>query len=349
MPRTRTESFMWFLGLLLITLIFYFSGFPQYHARVVGLEVVVILLLVLIVVTSFREVPAQPPSAAMPTFLGSRELSIIREGWVFVFPGIEGLIIRNYLPVTQVMNFPGLRCILKDTKSRSKTPPQVVSGGEVEVEVEIVWVPDFSRPSRFLAFLNKGSKEFIPGILSGMCESALRELAATMTWNELALSKARLSASLMYLLTGEEIPAGTTEEEIMEHLNAALTNGVADIRDMGIKIQRINVRKILPMGLLQEAAAEAAVQLLKRNAQAVEVITLLSVAEDIFDKAEKKGSPIEFDKALEIARVELGMSTETFVRTDNPMAAAAAVLRRPRGPRTPGSPTPADDQEDKKH
>lgn len=328
MPRTATEWTMVLLfGIGIVCWLFAglvsgfgFAGF--------SLGLICFGILVALGFISFREIPAQPPSVAMPTFLGEREDSIVREGLAFACPGIEDFIVVNYLPEEGVLTLPDVRCLLKDRGTKK------ISGGAVTLKIPYVWVPDTDDPDdnkspRLRLFLNNGEREGVKSMFEGMLGAAARQLASTMTWEELAFSKVRLSADLIGILTGVNLPPGATEDEVKEHLTKALTNGVADIRDLGIKIRRINLTEVVPEGALKASADRAAEQLLERNAQKIEVVTAITVAQDIFDAAKKNGSEISFQEALKAARIQLGLATETIVRSDNPLTDAAAILRQP--------------------
>ena len=315
MPRTSTEWVMAVLGITGIAL-WYFTD------SVAGLGLIAFVILIGIV--SFTEVPAQPPSVAMVTFLGKREQDILlTEGLAFAFPGIEELIIVDYLPVEKVMVFDGVRCLL--SSGEGTTP---VSGGSVTVSVSIVFVPDYSDPERMLLFLNNGGKEKITEIIEGMLGEAIRQAGSTMTWLELTLAKSRLSVDLISAMTGMNLETTATPDQVKQHLITALTNGVADIRDLGIKVRRLNVIEVEPEGALKEHATLAADALLTRASEVIETETGIILAKSFQKASIEQKSRITFDRSIRASQIERGLvkGVDVHFSGKESFAAVAALL-----------------------
>lgn len=327
MPRTRTESVVLLL-VLSVVLSITLARIPVYHHGAVLMGILMILAICAIVFVSFREVPAQPPSIAVPTFLGRRERSIVPEGWVLTFPFIEDLIVRDYLPLERFVTFQEVRCLLlpKTGEADDKNP---ISGGAVSVSVSIVFVPDISDPDRMIMYLNKGGKEEIANILERIVGEVIRYAGSELTWEQFAFSKARLSAKVIAQITGVSSSDPMTEEEAQAFLNRALDNGVSDIHDLGIKLRRLNVVEVVPEGNLKENAERAADELQRRQAEQVDVDTLIELAHRIKEAAKgRRDATLTFKDALEIARIVRGHATENIFRSSgNPFADAAVLFR----------------------
>ena len=322
MPRTITE---WTMALLFIAGLIYIS------LNELWLAGILIASATALGIFSFREVPASPePSVAIPTFLGERQPQIIREGWVFACPGIENLIVENYLPEELTLSFDEVPCLLP-TEDGEK-----ISGGSVTVDVSLVYTPDITDVERLKMFLNNGGRAKISKIVEGMLGENIRHQGSTMTWEELKFAKISLSAQLISDLTGMT-PSGTDDAAIKAFLQAALIGGVADIRDLGISIKRLNVVEVEPEGELKKNAEKAAGELLQRTAEKIEVDTNVTLAEQLVKAA---GGPekLSFNDAYKLVQIDKGHRTATSVESSgNPILDAAAVFQNKPPPGTSNS------------
>ena len=211
-------------------------------------------------------------------------------------------------------------------------PESTVSGGVVSVYVSLVFVPDISDPDRIILYLNNGGKENIARVLSGVVEEALRQAASTMTWEELSFAKAKMSADLIFRVTGRTLPDDIAEADVVAFLSQALLNGVADVHDLGVRIRRLNVTEVEAQGLIKENAQKAAAELLQREGESIEIDTLVGNTA----KLKEKFPGISDELALEIIRTLEGHAPETIVRvhsSGNPFLDAMAAFNRDRGGR----------------
>jgi hypothetical protein len=360
MLRTRTESAMAIMVLLIITFLI-FARIPLYHVRALIGEILTVLVLIFTAVVSFREVPAQPPSVAVPTFLGRREVSVVREGFVFVFPGIEDLIVKDFLPFDAAMTFSEVRCLLLPRAENAVKEVSPASGGAVSVKVAIMFVPDIDDPERMIMYLNKGGKQEVARILEMMIGEVVRYEGSRLTWEQFAFSKSKLSAQIISQLTIVNPPPEMTEDQAREFLIRALDNGVADIQDLGIKIRRLNVIEVEPEGHLREYAQHAADELLRRQAENIDVDTLVGLAHKLMEGEKKRGHLLVYKDALEQARIIRGHATETIIRSsgngilDAAVAYGKAAQPRPqrkgskKGSSTDGSDAPETDNDNHTH
>ncbi len=323
MPRTFAE---WILFVLLASSVslFLIPRLPWF----IGL--MLLLVFALLAIVCYDEVSANPPSVATPTFLGGRCDEVIREGWVFLLPFIETLIVEQITPEEMDIEVKGVRCLLSKDGEKA-------SGGAVTVNVSVVYVPDTTSPASFRKFQDRGRRPKINKILEDMVEEVVRQHGATLTWEELTLGQYTLSALLVEELVGVSDQQVTSENTAKTFLRSALENGVADIHDLGIKIRRLNVTNVEAEGDLKKNAERGAIEKQQRTAEMADVHTAIALAKEIVTEASGRGEKMTLAEALDRVSVLRGRSEETFVRSNNTLLDAAAILRRGAGVPTPSS------------
>ncbi len=363
MPRTWTETIMVaLLGAVVFCIGFgiTYGGFWMY-----AVAFVLVVIITVVGILSYEEVPSRPPSVALPVFLNKRyylSLYSIGEGPTFVLTPIENLRVSNYLPVVIPFRYDGVRCLLESDGKK-------IPGGLVTVEGSITLIPDVKVSERHMTFLNKGGHlrfktpqsttfdtapvgdgETSPIILQvlAMLGQDIREYGATMTWDELTFSKAALSVRLITMLTGLE-PDDENDEAIKRFLTEGLSGGIADIVHLGVKIARLNIEEIEPAGKLAEDAEKAADEKLQRTAEEIDTDTSIRLAKKMIlatgiTEEEFVAKPFEerqnlLREAMETVRINQGRATENIVRSSgNPFADAAAMMHNP----PKGNPPPKD-------
>ncbi len=317
MPRTYTE----------IVVLFLFLGGIGLMVLGSFIGAALIVLSIILAFASIRTVPAQPPSVAMPTFLGARYDELIREGIVLVCPGIEDLIIKDFLPEEKTLMYDEVRCQMKGTDG------QRISGGSVTVEVSFVYVPDVSAARRFRLFLNNGGREKIDSIVEGMLGEAIRQQASMMTWEEITFAKAGLSADLIRILTDLTPEEGADDAVVKAFLQKALVNGVADVKDLGISVRRVNVVEVEPEGKLKENAEKQAIELLQRTAETTDVGTGINLTQDLLEAAQKHpGGVKEFLEFYKLQQVDRARRSAVSVDSSGTQLLDATALLKSTAP-----------------
>jgi hypothetical protein len=99
-------------------------------------------------------------------------------------------------------------------------------------------------------------------------------------------------------------------QEIEVFLKIARENDVADGVDLGIKLARLNVTKILSVGKVGEAADEAASEDKQRERERKDMDTVRELADRLVSAAQAKGDKLPYNEALAIVRSERGKLTE---------------------------------------
>ena len=263
MPRTRTESILWFLIFMLLV----FEVLTQLSATAfvawVGMATDVTCI-VLIGIVSYDQIPAL--YVAMPTFLGRRDDKVVKEGPIFVLPGFEAYKLQDVLPTVSDITIQDVRCqLLHQAKPGAKRVR--MSGGAASVQVTIIWAPDTTtfdpdgRP-RLRRFFDNGGRAEVKQMIEAMVEGAVRQNASAVTFEELSFGKERLSAELISIMTGVTLDPKASDEEVKEFLKTALMNGVADIRDLGVKIRRIIIAVVDPEGYVYESSGDQQTRIL---------------------------------------------------------------------------------------
>lgn len=146
----------------------------------------------------------------------------------------------------------------KDGKSQS--------GAKVKVPISIVYTPD---PENFIQFQNSGGEEGVRNILTEMMAEDARQMGKDNTWEGMTFAGDDLSKNLIHQLTGQEFRSEDKSE--VDKLRLTMEkNGFPDIRGLGIKVRRLNVGEIEPLGAVSEAADLAVKEELELRGDLVE-------------------------------------------------------------------------------
>ena len=304
-----------------------------------------------ILALGLKEIPASPPHVGVLTIWGRR---IEREWWLLRKVPREGLkLVAPYFPLlidfilinvekkNKRMTFENIRCLLRETE---ESGVELQSGGEVASTVEITFVPDQDRLN---SYIDSGQEGGVTDIIQGALGEDIRQTGSKRTWVEMTFGKDRLTAILITKLTGLEIPrvsldprtgdpqrdpeTGRLMTEPGKHIDAenatlievdhfikkALTNGVADIYDLGVKISRLNVVVVEPLGELKKAAERAAVEWQQREAELLETRAVCAMAEVYVEKSKKINgkSTLSFEEGLKCARIEREKAQQVYIET----------------------------------
>ena len=208
----------------------------------------------------------------------------------------------------------------------------------------------------------KGPSGGIVTIVEDMLAEDIRQMGIYRTWEEMVFSKDILSVILINKLTGMQLPkyrrdsaggvvldndspvmdgfypidqiitrqAEVRAEDVEYFLKNALTNGVGDIHDLGIRIRRLNVTEVQPTGALAQDAEGAARETQQRTKETRDNRTGIEMAQQLISAAKESGDPDAFWQAHEIGRITRRRATEIIIRgaEGNPIAAAAAVFKK---------------------
>lgn len=307
-----------------------------------GVSLTAISLLILAL--GLKEIPASPPHVGILTVWGRRRKRKLREGWKLVapyFPVFLDFILINVEKKNKRMTFDNIRCMLRQTEENKG---KLQSGGEVTGTVELTFVPD---EERLIQYLNSGGEAGVTDIIQGALGEDMRQTGSKRTWEEMTFGKDRLTAIFITKLTGLEIPRVSVDPktgnprrdteigsvliapgeyidaeqatliEVDHFIKKALTNGVADIHDLGVRISRLNVVTVEPQGRLKEAAERAAVEWQEREAELLETRAVTDMANAYIEKSKEADNAqvMSFEDALKIARIERGKAQQIYVET----------------------------------
>jgi hypothetical protein len=294
-----------------------------------------------IAAVSLRQIPASdPPSIAGLTRLGRRVYGLVlKEGYVFTFPFLEDLIIESRVPETRTLEFAAIPTLAAEADGTANT--QKRSGGSVKAKVMFVYLPDINDAAEededhdgFNKFLNSGGRGGVNAQTEGMTGGTLRKYGSKKTWESMAFAKAEISADLIEMMTGETIPGrnadgSISDDAVKQYLDKTLTNGIADVHDLGIKIKRIEVIAIDPEGGLGEDAELEARETQQRRAERKDIETEAELAMIHIEKSKVGDKPtVTYKEALEYVRLRRNKnSSENIVRSSgNPILDAATVF-----------------------
>lgn len=264
------------------------------------------LLGVILTFKSFKKIPSDPPTVGLVTIWGERTGAIKKEGWVLLapfFPFLHDVTLVNVTKKNEDFTFENVRCVVSknvrtDEGERiegSEASTNVRSGGSVKVVVSITWVPD---KKKLIAYTESGGEAGVRRIISDKMAEVIRQMGRNHNWEQMTFATDVMSANLIIAIVGVANVKNTMKdsgkwdfgnklgdqiadddlERAMNYLQQALTNGVADAHDLGIKIQRLNIKQVEPEGELRRDAEKSAQEVQQKRAEVFELTTEIELA-----------------------------------------------------------------------
>ena len=244
---------------------------------------------------ALKNIPAEPPTVAVVTFLGERMKKngkpiIKKEGWrlFWLYPWLYG-----YVPVEVVK-------IDQDLKPQDVRTSQ--DKAEISITTKLTWKPD---KENLIQYLDSGGKKNIMDILEDVVAEAVRELATNpnkepKTWEQAVAMKRIFLAEIVSVILGRN-PSSISAAEIDEiATNLRRGNGNQKIESLGIILDRVNITEVKPKNpKLADAADESAIEKRQKVAEKIEIQTVKELAAELV--AELKIDP---KTALEIIQTE---------------------------------------------
>ena len=264
-----------------------------------GIFLIILGVLLLIVggltLQALKNIPAEPPTVAVVTFLGERMKKngkpiIKKEGWrlFWLYPWLYG-----YVPVEVVK-------IDQDLKPQDVRTSQ--DKAEISITTKLTWKPD---KENLIQYLDSGGKKNIMDILEDVVAEAVRELATNpnkepKTWEQAIAMKRIFLAEIVSVILGRN-PSSISAAEIDEiATNLRRGNGNQKIESLGIILDRVNITEVKPKNpKLADAADESAIEKRQKVAEKIEIQTVKELAAELV--AELKIDP---KTALEIIQTE---------------------------------------------
>ena len=264
-----------------------------------GIFLIILGVLLLIVggltLQALKNIPAEPPTVAVVTFLGERlkkngKPIIKKEGWrlFWLYPWLYG-----YVPVEVVK-------IDQDLKPQDVRTSQ--DKAEISITTKLTWKPD---KENLIQYLDSGGKKNIMDILEDVVAEAVRELATNpnkepKTWEQAVAMKRIFLAEIVSVILGRN-PSSISAAEIDEiATNLRRGNGNQKIESLGIILDRVNITEVKPKNpKLADAADESAIEKRQKVAEKIEIQTVKELAAELV--AELKIDP---KTALEIIQTE---------------------------------------------
>lgn len=233
------------LGFLsVLGIIFLLSG--RFLVGGVLLAVGIILLL-----SSLRRIPYRPPHVGVVTIWGRRIPIVLSEGWHLLAP------YPPFMYSATLMNV--------ERKNKDFLPTDVRSKEKVElqVEVSITWMPDKENGENLITYLDTGGKERVEDILEDIVEERCREFAIGIGWEDALAANIEIAQLLIKEIAGVE--------EGIEITAIRRGNGVAQVKSLGIILNRLNIGSIWIKGEMAKQAERPAIEIRQREAEATEL------------------------------------------------------------------------------
>ena len=193
-----------------------------------------------------------------------------------------------------------------------------------KIEIKLGLKPDISTGGALITLLNKGGVEGVVKLLQGDVSEEIRMWCRSQdqdpkTWQALQNSGPAALEVILKRMTGRDI----TKEEIK-----ACGLGIASIEleGYGLILFQINIGNIEETSGLAEAAEQLAVEEQQQASQGKDTETRIENAQKIILAAKTRGEEMSLDRALQIERINRGLSRETVVSSKGSLIEAAALL-----------------------
>lgn len=284
------QMIMWapIVILVVLTLISASTIFSHFWRGIIWVCITLIWL-----VATLRFIQNRPPYVGLVVIWGRKIPVVKKEGWHILAPFFPFMYAINRINVEKRnldFTFEDIRCRFLKKENDEKGVPQ--AGGEVSVNISMIYFPDYHSGHRLISFINAGEHRQVEKMIEKILEEDMRQMARDNTWEEITFSAEEIKRKLVLKLTGEELT-----EEVVEELNK---NGLPDIADLGIKITRFNIGKVKEQGELTEAAGQLAKEQQDRRAELEELKTIY----EMLKKYKRLGVPV--DEALDAIQAERG-------------------------------------------
>ena len=280
-----------------------------------------------------KNIPAKPPTIGLVTVWGERIEEVKSEGLTLLAPYFP--FYYDIIPIViekrnKDFPFENVRC--KFELSDEDTQDKIRSGGSVKVVASITWKPN-NAPNELIKFINSGGDSGVTEILADKMAEEIRQMGRENTWEEMVFATQLMSANLIISIVGHNIKTGEKAwkenfeqytdslgkyilpsklpddpnkkklimEKVFDFLHKAMSNGISDDHDLGIKILRLNIKSVEPEGDLKREAENSAKEAQQRRAEDFELQTELRQA-SILKEAYKK---LNEEKTLEQCVLEI--------------------------------------------
>jgi len=290
-----------------------------------------LILGIILLFKSFKKIPSRPPNIGLVTIWGERKKWTKKEGWNLIapyFPFIYDVTLIEVTKKNEDFIFEKVRCVIsknvktdeEEVKEGKEISTNIRSGGSVKVVVSITWIPD---KAKLIAYTESGGEGGVRRIISDKMAEVIRQMGRNHTWEQLTFATDVMSANLIISIVGvtnikkkmgnpddwtygnkliDEISDEDLENAV-EYLQKSLTNGVADAHDLGIKIQRLNIKQVDPEGELQKDAEKSAIEVQQRRAEVFELATEIELAQSLQKSYNVANTPKTLEECiLEVRR-----------------------------------------------
>ena len=269
----------------------------------------------------YRYTSADPTVYKATTVWGELTGEHKKEGWDLFAPYWPFIYSFEKIDMTRVddtFDIRQIRCKIKEGEIPTKSSGDIKSGGSVDLLASITIEPDKIRMPELI---RNGKLKGVLSKLKSIMSEDVRQMGRLRSWEEMTFASDLLSAQLILKIVGENakpfLPAefddlmekapGDEDAQVKARklLQQALTNGIADIHNLGIKIRRLNVDKVDEEEDLRKAAAAQAKEILDRRKESYELGTDIQLAQVLYDESNKngtKGKKTMEDWILEVRR-----------------------------------------------
>lgn len=215
-------------------------------------------LVMLTIAYGMREIPADPPHKGIVLRFGRLTDTVKDEGWRFVMPIVEDLILADFTLKSQ-------DAVIENVRSSDNAP--------MIVRARITWLPDRDRPREYL---RAGAEEGVRKIIDGIADSEIRQYVTHHRWEEVQAAR----------------------DEIEELLRRRIVEEVERAYGVTVKLVSINEAGLDPQSDIAKEAAARAQEALEREKSLTEIETYLRTVERLKELARERGIEITADENL---------------------------------------------------
>ncbi len=263
------------------------------------------VLMIWFIKNGIKKIKTLPLNRGILVVFGKRKKVLLGEGWHWlpIYPFIFSFIEIEVVAVNQ--NLP---------KQRVRTPDLA----EIEIEASVTWVAGIEDADRekwadsFLTYLDKGGKEGVVDIIGKIVGNSLRIWILSKdgpnSWKEALASRGRIIIALVDNIINEKWETEQGRDAAIRELgqgSASFGNSA-----LGITVNRLSINNILVVGEVARAAEKAEKERLEREADKIEIQSILERARELCGENISNISP---EEAYKIIQTERGKASRTII------------------------------------
>lgn len=290
----RNMRSVWFVviasAITMICALIFIGAWGCSHHWSFALVVVAIIYLIALTVGQkcFIVISPSPPEVAAQIIWKKRTGRTVKEGITFYAPFFPFFL--DYIRIGIVKKNEDLAPIkvwCKKTPDETDSSNSAQMGAQLEVVISLTWTPD---PCRLDEFIDSGLDVNVMSILKEKIEENLRQIAQEELWEDFLHMSKKTTEATIRLLTGQE-------------RTSAIVNGLADVKNLGILLYRLNVKKIdIVDDELKKSVTAFSREQRERQAEEYEMKTEINQAKMLVSAAKTQRLSLSISQAFSLIK-----------------------------------------------